>query len=369
MITSGNKVFKMGGKKPKKKRRLDDDQAEDPLLSSSDTDNEDQVEYSPFRAPNYIRKYDILNTRNSPIEYIVFLSHSDQTTSMTDKSRVSITQTLQRHQTKGIKYLKPINKFKIGLVFENANYANKFLENDRFLNDTKMIASIPAAATEVTGVIRDVPVSYSNKKIYQSLNNINNIVQVKRFMRKEKEGSSIVYKPTKTIAITFATSQLPEYIYLDSWRHEVSVYVPPVKQCLKCLRYGHIAKFCKNSEKCSICTEDHNFKACKIDPNNAKCLNCKGNHIAISSSCPIKQQKINEIKVKSRTVAYSDLLNSKNFPPLNNKVPVQQVISSENFINLLVQSVVKIVSGSKDKSINSNSIKTILMDTFKDFKE
>lgn len=360
----------MGGKKPKKKRKLDQPPDPDDVLSStsSGSEDEEQVEYSPFRAPNYNRKYDVTNTANNPVEFIVFLSHSDQKLSISDQSRLTISQCLHKSQTKGLKYLKPINKFKVGVVFDTANTANMFLENTKFFEDTKMIATIPAQSTEVTGVVRDVPISYSNKKIFQALNSSKNVVQVKRFMRREKTEDNFILVPTKTVAVTFASTQMPEHIYLDNWRHEVSKYIPPVKQCLKCLRFGHIAKYCKNSQKCSICTESHHFKSCVIDMNNAKCANCKGNHIAVSSQCPIKQQKVEEIKVKSRAVAYSDLLNAKAFPSLPQKISIDHIINSENFINLLVQSVVKIVSGSKEKTINSNNIKKVLVDTFKDFK-
>ncbi|KAI8440821.1 hypothetical protein MSG28_009133 [Choristoneura fumiferana] len=103
-----------------------------------------------------------------------------------------------------------------------------------------------------------------------------NVIQVRRFMRRVRaDGGEVAYIPTQTVAVTFASTQLPEYVYLDSWRHEVTQYVPPVKQCLKCQQFGHIAKFCKNNEVCSICSENHNYKACGADKQNPVCANCK----------------------------------------------------------------------------------------------
>lgn len=349
--------------KSKKKRKWEENPPPDEDAPSSSSDGEEETPtYETFRAPNYSRKYDLSNNLS---EYVVFLSYRDPQLSISEKTRLIISQGIKKYEIKGIKHLRSINKYKVGIVFDAANSANVFLDNTKFFNDTELTSSIPAGATEVTGVVRDVPISYSNKRIFSTINSLKNVVQVKRFMRKDTENSSNLI-PTKTIAITFASTQLPQHVYLDNWRHEVSTYVPPVKQCLKCLRFGHIAKFCKNSIKCSICTEDHSFKVCMVNSKDAKCINCGGNHLAISSSCPIKKQKVHEQKVKAQTFSYSDLVKDNSFPPLNPKMTIQNLLTSDQFINLLVQSVVKLVT---DKtSINSNNVKKLLVDTFKDFK-
>ncbi|KOB42460.1 Uncharacterized protein OBRU01_27326, partial [Operophtera brumata] len=49
-------------------------------------------------------------------------------------------------------------------------------------------------------------------------------------------GAAVQFQPTQAVAVTFASTNLPEHVYLDSWRHEVNVYIPPVKQCLNCMR-------------------------------------------------------------------------------------------------------------------------------------
>ncbi|RVE43107.1 hypothetical protein evm_012248 [Chilo suppressalis] len=43
-------------------------------------------------------------------------------------------------------------------------------------------------------------------------------------------------RPTRTVAITFASStSLPDYVFLKMWRLPVLPYVPPAKQCFRCL--------------------------------------------------------------------------------------------------------------------------------------
>lgn len=338
--------------------------------SDSDAVDVDQAmqkeadKYKPYKAPGYARKYDE-NCKKS--DYIVFLSHNDEDKHFTDQDRLAISKGIRKHCVSGIIHLKPINKYKVGIIFDLPNNANVFLQNDKLLNELSLKASIPAADTEATGVITSVPVELSNKQIFKSLNSSRNIIQVRRFMRRVKNmNGTISFQPTQTVAVTFASTQLPEYVCLDHWRHEVSQYVPPVKQCLRCMVYGHIAKYCKNSEICSICTEKHNFKSCTVDPKNAKCVNCGGNHIAISSLCPEKKKRIEDNKVKSRSVKYSELFNENAFPQLAAKsieIQINNLTKSNIFMNLITEAVMQLITNQKDVPINNSSIKEIIKST------
>ncbi|XP_059059447.1 uncharacterized protein LOC131852738 [Achroia grisella] len=114
-----------------------------------------------------------------------------------------------------------------------------------------------------------------------------------RFMRRIKgDDNTFTMQPTKTVSITFSCPVLPDTVDLNSWRFVVRPYIPPVKQCLKCLRN------------------------CSANINEAKCCHCNGNHIAISSQCPIKKKKIEENKNKVQS--YADIVREKSFPQLGN---------------------------------------------------
>lgn len=75
-----------------------------------------------------------------------------------------------------------------------------------------------------------------------------------------------------------------------------------ISRCFKCLRFGHISKFCKSEDTiCSYCAEKgHNGKNC---PNKAKkpvCCNCKAatrtfEHEAIDKSCPAYKLALDRI--------------------------------------------------------------------------
>jgi hypothetical protein len=46
-----------------------------------------------------------------------------------------------------------------------------------------------------------------------------------------------------------------------------------ITRCLKCLGFGHTAKFCQNQQKCSYCAEDHHWKECE-NKRSICCSNC-----------------------------------------------------------------------------------------------
>lgn len=352
----------MGGGVKKRKKDPPDDRTSTGM-DTSDSDD-DKTNYQVYKVPGYSRKYP---ENCQKTEYIVFLSHQDEQKYFTDKDRLAISHAIRKYCVTGILHLKSINKFKIGITFDHSNNANVFLANKKLLDELSLKASIPAADTEVTGVLTSVPVGLSNKRISSLIGSSRNVIQVRRFMRRVRSDSGAVsYQPTQTVAVTFASTELPQYVYLDSWRHEVSVYVPPVKQCLHCLKFGHIAKFCRNAEICSICSQNHNFKQCKEDPINAKCNNCGGNHIAISNTCPKKKAQIEDNKIKSKSIKYSDLFNENSFPQLTMsyiETQLKNLSKSDFFLNILTQTITKMVLNQKDIPINSVSIKETLQQT------
>ena len=72
-----------------------------------------------------------------------------------------------------------------------------------------------------------------------------------------------------------------------------------ITRCLKCLGFGHTARFCQNQSKCSYCVEDHQWKECG-NKRVIRCSNCiktntyihdesrkaKTNHSVFSKECP-----------------------------------------------------------------------------------
>lgn len=361
------------GKNRPRKRKKDEYNTNKEAVSSESENGgipDDVDKYKPYRIPNYVRTYP---EDGANFEYIVFYESTELNTPIGMRDMMNLANILKKYN-KGIRQLTRINKYKIGAIFETFGLANVALNNQIFLENNHLRASVPASACEATGVIRDVPTKMSNKEIYSSISCSKNVINIRRFMRRHKEEQEIIFTPTTTVALTFSCPVLPESVNLNSWLHKVSVYVPPVKQCLKCLRFGHIAKFCKNSEKCSICAENHNYKECQTEAKNAKCYNCKGNHVAISAECPIKKEKVNQSKTKSKSVTYAQLFNEKSFPPLKKLTPSEQfcqLIKSDHIMDLLTRSIVKLLTLNKtsNQNICSQSIKDTLLETIQNKKQ
>lgn len=347
----------------KKRKKAENDNPASVIMesdSSSDseysTNFEDETnKYAPYRVTDYSRRY----PEDSAVghELIVFVESTNDIP-IGSRDLMYISSCFTRF-VKGTKFLKKINKFKIGVVFDKPNFANAFLDNVTFLREQNLKASIPAGSTELTGVIHSVPIDMSNKKIFKAISSSKKIICVRRIMRKAKIDNTYQLVPTQTVTVTFASStSLPEHVFIKMWRIPVVPYIPPVKQCFKCLRFGHLAKFCHNSERCSICTEAHNFKDCTSSPDKAICVHCNGNHLSISGQCPIKQKKIEENKNKFTRTSFSEALKSNHFPKINKEKDSHQllemILSNEKALNLLTESLIKIITLNKTDNIKIN---------------
>lgn len=82
----------------------------------------------------------------------------------------------------------------------------------------------------------------------------------------------------------------------------------PVTQCFKCYKFSHRTNQCKETEQvCSKCsTKGHDHRNCQTP--TLKCVNCDGEHTAVSFKCPIKresQQQQNSPKPTPLTTTYA----------------------------------------------------------------
>lgn len=353
----------MGRKKRKKDGQITSENiGSDDEYESSDSSNSTKNKYETFRVLNYTRTYP---ENGGNFDYIVFFESTDAEKPLGDRDLMNMSSTMKRFN-KGVKQLIRMNKYKIGVIFERASFANAALINSKYLDIYKMKASIPAGSTEVTGVITHVPINLSNQAIYDAISNNKNVVQIRRFMRRTKTMDEFQITPTQTVSITFSCPVLPDSIDLNSWRFTVRPYIPPIKQCLRCLRYGHIGKFCKNAERCSVCGENHNFRTCTVAITNATCVHCQGQHIAISRDCPVKIRKMKENTDLFQKRSYNAVVNDKSCPHLSQTDQFMSLLNSDKVLDILLNSIVKLISLNKSnqKEINSKSIKDILTETF-----
>lgn len=349
------------GENPKegiKKRKLKSSKAPG---NSSDFDK-----FKVYTKPNYKRLF--LENGNS--EYIVYVE-STEFEKLGNKNPIYLTK-LFNENVKGIVAVHRINAHKIGITFGKAAEANNFLKMEQFLMKNKMKAFIPSYLTEVIGVIRYVPTEMSNEEIYKNITSDAEVVSIKRFMKKV-DGKLV---PLNTVAVTFASTCLPQYTYINMFRYPVHIYIPPLLQCYKCLKFNHSAKVCRGQQNCSSCAGQHSYKECDVE--EIVCINCSGNHLAVSRDCPLKKKKQEEKKNQhirrsyAAVVSKSPPITDKTFVPLRDKVskPVtkpletlnlKQIAENEIIINAIVKSLVQLGNKPNDCPLTSVKIKEVFL--------
>jgi len=68
-------------------------------------------------------------------------------------------------------------------------------------------------------------------------------------------------------------------------------------QCRKCQTWGHVARNCHRTTKCSKCAGNHEITQCQPE-NPIKCANCGESHRSFDSSCPVYEYRLGAIRSK-----------------------------------------------------------------------
>lgn len=259
-------------------------------------------------------------------------------------------------EIKGIDHVRQVGPVLFKVQFLNKSDANSFLLDTLFLERHKLKAKIPFDKIEAQGIIQ-VPSHITEEELLTELKSSCDIIGVKRFQKKKADG---FYSPLPTVLITFLSSSRPDHVTYDYIWFSVKEYVKPLLQCYKCYKFGHGSGSCKSQQVCSICSGSHFFKVCD-NPNNIRCVNCSGEHIAISFSCPVKSRKIAEIKNRiNGKSTYASVTTSNTLPPSNtvpassslktpsNRVLITDILNSELVLKGLVKTVMSIIKISQN---------------------
>lgn len=95
------------------------------------------------------------------------------------------------------------------------------------------------------------------------------------------------------ILMTMEGGSLPQFLSLYNGVTKIKVrpYIEPVRQCFKCLRYGHLKDTCKRYKVCNNCGRAFHGECTEV----TKCVNCGDRHKTINKSCLVFQKSV-EIK-------------------------------------------------------------------------
>ena len=142
--------------------------------------------------------------------------------------------------------------------------------------------------TETVAFVKRVDLELPTDRITEALKHVGlDVTDVIRL--NSKDGNN----PTRTIKITFKdASNRNTFVHtglqVDSmhFNAEAASHNTKPVQCYICLKYNHVAKYCKTKQQvCSRCGEDHRMDQCTVANDGIKCCNCKGNHLATSNDC------------------------------------------------------------------------------------
>ncbi|CAF3678650.1 unnamed protein product [Rotaria sp. Silwood1] len=189
--------------------------------------------------------------------------------------------------------------------------------------------------TEKIAFVKRVDLEIPEDRITDALKQVGfDVINVIRLKGKDSN------TPTKTIKITFADGQnrntfVHTGLQVDCMHftaEPASQNTKPV-QCYLCLKYNHIAKYCKTKQQvCARCGDNHRMDQCTVASDAVKCYNCKGNHLATSNDCSYyrEQEKrmlklINQYSTSSNQVTTAPAIyNIEEFPPLPNIIQQQK---------------------------------------------
>ena len=144
------------------------------------------------------------------------------------------------------------------------------------------------------GIIRSVPLDYSNEDMTNKLQMDYPGVVAKRLVSRDKG-------PLYSIHLMFKDKgQLEKAvsadICLDGMIFEVGHFVKKktVMRCFKCLRFDHPSKWCKENITCHYCAGNHLASEC-TSTDQLKCVNCSGPHKSMDKECEKFKSKMNII--------------------------------------------------------------------------
>ena len=212
-----------------------------------------------------------------------------------------------------------IDKFsedRISVLFNSAVEANEFVENTIKKLDPLWLAYIPSSSIQFTGIVRDVPEELDKVEILEGITDERikeQIVDIIRIKRRNLDIPNVdVNNPdgnlvdTNSIKIIF-NKELPNYLYINCCYRKIYKFIPQVKRCFNCQKYGHTSFKCKANYCCVVCGKTH---VKDIDCKNVeKCVNCEGAHRASDKNCPcfIFYKEVNKVKTLSN-LKYNEAL-------------------------------------------------------------
>lgn len=186
---------------------------------------------------------------------------------------------------------------KISVEFHSYKAANAIINNEQIAQKGYK-TYIPWGMKTCRGVVKGIATHLTEEDILRYTKSSKNVVQVRRIKRKELEKihgdkEQLVYVNTGTVVFTFKGKVIPKEVHVCLLNLEVDIYINPVIQCYRCLRFGHTKQQCRSrTGRCDKCGElNHYISECKEQ--QSTCFFCQDNHDATSKNCKEYQTQKN----------------------------------------------------------------------------
>lgn len=202
------------------------------------------------------------------------------------------------------------------------------------INETGVRASIVGPHMESSGLIKGVPLRFTDERLVGLLSD-QGVVHTRRLFSNSGESGATA---SSRVVVTFSTTRpRPKVLDLGFTKHRVFDYVEPPRRCFKCQRFGHVSSRCQDRARCSHCSGLHDVRDCDVVSSPPKCINCKAAHKASYLRCPArlevissKRQLLGKLPPLSRTppTLPTPVLDAAAFPALPARANVVASTSS-----------------------------------------
>jgi len=255
------------------------------------------------------------------------------------------------------------------LVYFNENFDQDHLFSDETRSKLSGIGCSLILPSNLRAK-RSVLVFRVDNEIYE--HDVNDILREIEECNENLEIDEVVKFPnSKTLKILFNSEKAARfaeqrgihafYLHMSPRNIERDLHVD-VKNCFKCYKIDdHIAADCTKDDDfkiCSLCSSvDHTYRDCEAT--FKKCVNCKGNHGALSFSCPIRKQALREKRksVKSQKSQVTTAPSQTNFRPTTADFPS---IEQSNEADVRCKAYMAIVVASLKETENPGTFKEVL---------
>lgn len=215
------------------------------------------------------RDYDVSYTGNC---VMILDSKNDKAFSDRDLGHI-----LQPHR-RAVKEFRKTGRYRYTVITENYDTYQQIKNMDNITKHFEV--TVPSATTEFLGVIK----TESEENLIDIFDPTQNPdVNTIRYITK-RDGNDKV--KTSFVKIYFHQTHERKDIYIGQKLYKIEEYLPKIKACHHCFRYGHLIFSCKAQARCRQCGNPSKSHICHVA--NIRCLGCgRRDHLFGSRICPL----------------------------------------------------------------------------------